>query len=73
MTLLPYGCFGLCNDFKRHLKTHLLAVLMTSMTQRLVGLIPPPQTSHMAEGVKGEGNGAGYPPPQPTRGSGGAS
>jgi len=38
MTLLLYGCFGLCNDFKRHLKTHLLAVLMTSVTQRLGGL-----------------------------------
>jgi len=41
MTLLPYGCFGLCNDFKRHLKPHLLAVLMTSVTQRLGGLSPP--------------------------------
>jgi len=37
MTLLPYGWFGLCNDFKRHLKTHLLAVLMTYVTQRLGG------------------------------------
>jgi len=41
MALLPYRCFGLCNDFKRHLKTHLLAVLMTSVTQRLGGLSPP--------------------------------
>ena len=54
MTLLPYGCFGLCNDFKRYLKTHLLAVLMTSVTQRLGeggGLSPlsppPPQTLPM--------------------------
>jgi len=26
-----------------------------------------------AEGVEGEGNGEGCPPPQPTKGSGGAS
>jgi len=48
MILLPHGCFGLCNDFKRHLKTHLLAVLMTSVTA-FGGLAPkpPPQTSPM--------------------------
>ena len=52
MTLLPYGCFGLCNDLKRYLKTHLLAVFDDCRDPAFGegGLVPEPSPANFAYG-----------------------